>query len=119
MRVKGNFDLSGVIYAPKYTVTFNIEGKGRLVFRGICHTIIIKKMSGDCVLDLSQVTCKEMQCISLRKKAVVISGKVRSLSNVSLRDNATLHLNEKPLILNFSASDNSRITAESGEVMFP
>lgn len=119
LRVKGNFSLSGVIYAPKYKVVFSIEGKGKVVFRGICHTIIIKKMSGDCLLDLSQVTCKEMQCVSLRKKATVISGKVRSLSTASLHDNATLHLNEKPLILNFSAADNSRITAESGEVVFP
>jgi hypothetical protein len=58
IKIDGNFDISGIVYCPKYTVTMNIKGHGRLSLRGKCDRIIIKKMQGNCTLDLTEVTYK-------------------------------------------------------------
>ena len=109
IKVKGNFQLSGIIYCPKYTVTLNIKGDGRISFRGKCHSIIIKKIKGDCTLDLSEVTYKELQCVSLQGKSVVMAGNARAITPAILADDATLHVHERQLIFNPVITGNSRI----------
>ena len=71
IKIKGNFRLSGIVYCPRYTLTLDIKGDGRISFRGKCDRIIIKSMEGDCTLDLTGVTYKELHCQSLKGKANV------------------------------------------------
>jgi hypothetical protein len=107
--IEGSFDLSGIVYCPKYTLTLSIEGNGTIAFRGICNRIIIKRMSGECVLDLRDLTCKELRCESIRKKSKIIAGKTRVVTRANLFDEAILQLSDRPLITSFVTSDDSQI----------
>ena len=109
VKVSGNFQLAGIIYCPKYTVTLTIKGNGRISFRGKCYRIIIRKMQGNCTLDLTDVTYKELQCESLQGRSVVIAGNTRAITPAILSDDATLHVRGSELIFNPVTSGNSRI----------
>ena len=109
IRVKGTFDLSGTIYCPKYIITLSIQGDGRIAFRGKCARIVIKKMQGNCTLDLSDVTYKELECQSLQGRSVVKAGNARAITPAILSDEAILHVHERQLIFNPVTSGNSRI----------
>ncbi|MGC1241428.1 MAG: hypothetical protein WA874_07560 [Chryseosolibacter sp.] len=109
IKVKGEFKLSGIIYCPKYTVTLDIKGDGKISFRGKCYRIVIKKMQGDCTLDLTDVTYKELHCQSLKGKSIVLAGNARAITPAILADEAVLHVNERQLIFNPITSGNSRI----------
>ena len=109
MNVKGSFQLSGIIYCPKYTVTLSINGHGKIAFRGKCARIVIRKMKGESTLDLSGVTYKELHCKSLKGKSVVIAGNPRVISPANLEDDSILIVNDSPLIFNALTSDNARI----------
>lgn len=109
IRIKGRFQISGIMYCPKYTVTLNIKGDGRLAFRGKCGRIIIKKMQGNCTLDLTDVTYKELHCQSLQDRSVVIAGNARAITPAFLSGEATLHVHERQLVFNPVTSGNSRI----------
>jgi hypothetical protein len=113
VQIDGVFDLSGIIYCPKYTVTLTIKGEGRISFRGKCNRIIIRKMEGNCVLDLSDVTCKELRCEWIKDQATVISGKTRLISQANLNDKAELHIAERPLITSSAVNGSSRIVRRS------
>lgn len=107
--IDGNFDLSGIVYCPKYTLTLSITGNGVIAFRGITNRIIVKKMSGDCTLDLRDLTCKELRCESLRKKARILAGKTRVVTRANLADDALLQLSDRPLITSSITAGNSQI----------
>ena len=107
--IEGSFDLSGIVYCPKYTLTLVIEGKGMIALRGICNRIVIKKMSGECTLDLRDLTCKELRCESLRKKSRILAGKARVITKANLFDEAILQLTERPLITSSVTSGDSQI----------
>jgi hypothetical protein len=109
IKVNGNFQLAGIIYCPKYTVTLTIKGNGRISFRGKCYRIIIRKIQGDCTLDLTDVTYKELQCEALQGRSVVIAGNTRAITPAILSDDATLHVRDSQLIFNPVTSGNSRI----------
>lgn len=107
--VDGNFDLSGIIYCPKYNVTLVIKGEGKVSFRGKCNRVIIKKMEGICTLDLSDLTCKELRCEAIRGQTTVITGKTRVITQANLSDEAILHIAERPLITNAYTTGSSKI----------
>jgi hypothetical protein len=109
MKVEGTFELSGIVYAPRYTVILSVEGTGKISLGGICRFLIIRKLHGNCTLDISQLSCKELKCQSMRDKALVIAGRVRVVSEANLDDDAILFLKEKPLILNPVLSGNSQV----------
>lgn len=117
IKIKGEFKLSGIIYCPKYTVTLDIKGDGKISFRGKCYRIIIKQMQGDCTLDLTDVTYKELHCQSLKGKSVVIAGNARAITPAILSDEAVLHVNERQLIFNPVTSGNSKIVTMTGAGM--
>ena len=107
--IEGSFELSGIVYCPKYTLTLLIEGNGAIALRGICNRVVIKKMSGECVLDLRDLTCKELRCESIRKKSKILAGKTRVVTRANLFDEAILQLSERPLITSFATSGDSQI----------
>ncbi len=109
IKIEGTFDLSGIIYCPRYTVMISIRGDGKVAFRGKCDRIIVKKMKGNCILDLSDLTCKELQCESMRQKATIIVGKARVITKANLADESEMHLDKRPLITSSFVTGNSRI----------
>jgi hypothetical protein len=113
-KVRGNFELSGIIYCPKYTVMLDINGSGRIAFRGKCYSIVIRKMHGNCILDLTNVTCKELHCDLLGGNSVVFAGNVRAITPAILSDKAVLHVSEHQLIFNPVTSGDSKILTTSG-----
>jgi hypothetical protein len=116
--VDGIFDLSGIVYCPKYTVTLIIEGTGTVAFRGICNKIIIKKLSGNATLNLRDLTCKELRCEAVRDQGKIIAGKVRIVTKANLFDEAVLQLQDKPLITSAITSDNSKIVYGTDDLVF-
>jgi hypothetical protein len=111
IKIRGNFQVSGIIYCPKYTVTLEIKGDGKIAFRGKCYSIAIRKMTGDCILDLSDMTYKELRCESLEGKSIVLAGNTRAITPAILSDEAVLHVSEHQLIFNAITSGNSKILA--------
>jgi hypothetical protein len=109
VHISGTTDLSGIIYCPKYTVTFLIKGNGKIAFRGICNRIIVKKMRGNTTLDLRDLTCKEMRFESVQDQSRIITGKARVISQANLTGESILHIGEKPLITSAFVTGSSKI----------
>jgi hypothetical protein len=118
VNVEGTFELSGIIYCPKYTITLSIEGSGTIALRGICNKIVIKKMSGDCTLDLHDLTCKELRCESIKKKSKIRAGKTRVVTRADLFDDAILYLSDKPLVTSARTSGNAQIFQNDSDFAF-
>ena len=117
VNIEGTFDLAGTIYCPKYSVTLFIKGNGKATFRGKCDRVIIKRMEGNCILDLSELTSKELQCISIKGQSRIITGKTRLISQANLSDEAVLELGRNPLVTKSSISGKSRIVPHGTEVL--
>lgn len=97
-RASGNFDLSGLIYCPRYTLTISLSGTGTVSFRGTCKQIIVERINGDCVLDISDLSCREFQCRSALGKARIHVGKTRLISQANLMEHSTLKYTGQPFI---------------------
>jgi len=106
---EGKFDLSGLMYCPRYSVEFSVSGSGTIAFRGACKKLIIKKITGDCLLDLSEVVCKEVYCKSAKGNAVILIGPTKLISQANLTENATLQFKGKPLITNSAVGQSARM----------
>jgi hypothetical protein len=105
---KGIFDLSGIIYSKK-NVEFTVVGDGLIRFHGVCRKIIIHMVKGNCVLDFSKLTSKEVTCISLRDKSKTMVGPTKIISRANLQDDAILTYDSKARLESFSILGNSRI----------
>lgn len=106
---EGKFQLSGLMYCPRYTVEFNVSGQGTISFRGACRRLVIKNISGDCLLDLSEVVCKEVHCKSAKGKSILLVGPTKLISLANLSEDAMLQYKGKPLITNCSLKESARI----------
>jgi hypothetical protein len=109
IQISGTVDISGIIYCPKYTVTLQIKGDGKVVFRGICNRVIVKRMQGNCTLDLRDLTCKELRLEFIQNQSMIITGKTRVISQANLNDDAILHIAEKALLTRSLISGSSKI----------
>ncbi len=107
--IDGNFDLSGLIYCLGYTVTLSVKGEGKIKFNGKCHRLVIKKMTGNCTLDIRNLTCREIICQSLNGKARVITGKTRVISYRDITDESELNVLDKTLMIGRALTGNARI----------
>ena len=105
---KGVFDLSGMIYSRK-NVEFTIIGTGLIRFHGVCKKIIIHLVKGDCTLDFSKLTSKEVCCVSLRDNSQTIVGPTKVISRANLQDKAILKYSGNPRLQSYSIAGNSRI----------
>jgi hypothetical protein len=106
---KGNFNLSGLIYCGKNTVELNISGEGNITFTGVCKKLLIRRMEGNCNLDLSDMTCELVWCECIKGKSVITLGQTKIIELLSLDDDAVVRCEGKPVILNYSLRGNSRI----------
>jgi hypothetical protein len=105
---KGIFDLSGMIYSKK-TVEFTVIGDGIIRFHGVCSKIIIHMVKGNCTVDFSKLTSKEVSCVSLRDNSQTMVGPTRLISRANLQDQAVLMYSGKPRLQSYSILGKSKI----------
>jgi hypothetical protein len=106
--VNGCFDLSGMIYSKK-TVEFTVIGSGLIRFTGFCKKVIIHLVKGDCILDLSGVSSKEVSCISLRDRSRIMIGPTKVISRANIQDEAVFYYASMPLVRSYSLAGKARI----------
>jgi hypothetical protein len=105
----GNFELAGTIFCRYSKVGFNLTGIGTARFKGICKELVIQRMEGNCVLDLSELSCRSVRCEFVKSGAIIILGHVRSIEIVSVDENTTLTYKGDPLIFNHPAFSSPTI----------
>jgi hypothetical protein len=106
---RGNFNLSGLIYCGKSTVEMEIAGDGLIAFKGVCKKLLIRRIEGNCVIDLSNLTTESVWCESARGKSVVTLGKTKTIELLSLDEDALVRYEGKPILMNYSLRGNSKI----------
>jgi hypothetical protein len=115
--VIGNFDLSGLVFCQDYVVVLIISGSGRIALRGRCRKMIIKKVEGDCEVDLQQFSAKELSCDLVRGNSKVITGPVRLISFIRAEGNAVFTHSARSLCVTSYVNDSAQIrTYEKSEL---
>jgi hypothetical protein len=105
---KGTFELSGMIYS-KRNVEFTVIGDGVIRFHGVCKKIIFHLVKGNCTIDLSRLTTREVVCFSLRDSSRIMLGPTRVIHRANLQDEAILTYSSNTLLQNYSVLGKSRI----------
>jgi hypothetical protein len=105
---KGSFNLSGMIYS-KSTVELTVVGNGKITFHGYCKKLIIHLAKGDCTLDLSKLSTREVICISLRDKSKTMIGPTKVITRANVQDEAIFQYSSKPLLQDYSIVGNAKI----------
>jgi hypothetical protein len=107
---KGVFDLSGMIFSKK-TVEFTVIGTGNIKFRGFCKKLIIHLVKGECILDLSALSSKEVICFSLRDKTKTMLGPTKVITRANVQDEAILKYANNALLQDYSIVGKAKIEA--------
>jgi hypothetical protein len=98
----GNFNLSGLIYCRRSTVEINMAGEGTARFSGICKKLVIQRLEGNCVLDLSNISCQTVRCEMVKGKSIVLFGHIKFVEIINVEEEATVKYEGKPLLMNHS-----------------
>jgi len=106
---KGSFDLGGMIYCVRGTVTFRVAGDGCITFHGSCRRLVIDYANGNCVLDFSKLECKEVVCTTVKGRAEIVLGPTKVITRANVQDEATLWYTNNPVFTNYSISGTARI----------
>ena len=106
----GNFSLSGLIYCRQSTVEINMAGEGTARFNGICKKLVIQRVEGNCVLDLSNISCQTVRCEVVKGKSIILFGHIKFVELIAVEDEATVRYEGKPLLINHSLYENSEIS---------
>jgi hypothetical protein len=104
----GVFDLSGMIFSKK-TVEFTIIGTGNIRFHGFCKKLVIHLVKGECVLDLSALSSKEVICFSLRDNSKTMLGPTKIITRANVQDQAVLKYVDNSLLQDYSIVGKARI----------
>jgi hypothetical protein len=75
----------------------------------VCKKIIIHLVKGDCTLDFSRLTSKEVCCVSLRDNSQTIVGPTKVVSRANLQDKAILKYSGSARLQSYSVIGMSRI----------
>lgn len=113
---RGNFNLSGLIYCGKSTVELEVSGDGQIEFKGVCKRLMIKRVEGNCMIDLRNLTTETIWCESAKGNSVVTLGRTKTIELLSLDDDALVRYEGKPVLLNYSLRGNSKIECWKSEV---
>lgn len=104
----GSFDLSGMIYS-RNTIEFTVVGTGNIRLHGYCKKVVINLVKGECTLDFSKLSSKEVICISLRDKSRTIIGPTKVITRANVQDEAVFQYQSNPLLQAYSVVGNARI----------
>ena len=106
---EGKFVLSGLMYCPRYTVEFMVSGQGTISLRGACKKLIIKNIAGNCLLDLSEVVCREVYCKSASGKSIILVGSTKLIGQANLEEEAILQYKGRPLVTSCTLKQSARM----------
>jgi len=109
LTAKGNFVLSGIIFCRRNTVEFNLTGAGTASFTGACKTLLVQGIDGDCVLNLSNLSCEVVRVESGKGNSVIILGRTKRIELLNLDNDAIVKYEGRPLLVNYTLSGNSKI----------
>jgi hypothetical protein len=98
----GNFNLSGLIFCRQSTVEINMAGEGTARFNGICKKLVIQRVEGNCVLDLSNISCQTVRCEVVKGKSIILLGHIKFVEIINVEEEATVKYAGKPLLMNHS-----------------
>jgi len=105
----GDFNLSGLIYCRQSTVEIILSGQGTARFSGICKKLVIQRVEGNCILDLSDIACQTVRCEIVKGKSVVLFGHIKFIELITVDDEASVRYAGKPLLLNHSLYSNTEM----------
>ncbi len=106
---KGRFELSGLVFCSKNNLEISIDGTGTISLRGVCKKLIIRGIRGKVTLDLSQLTAKFVWCESVKDEAQIKLGPTKIIELISLDNEASVHYEGKPVLMNYALRGNSKI----------
>ena len=75
----------------------------------MCKRIIIHLVKGNCTIDFSRLTTREVTCFSLRDSSRIMLGPTRIILRANLQDEAVLTYSSNTLLQNYSVLGKSRI----------
>ncbi len=106
---KGNFNLSGIALCRKSTLEITMEGTGSIVLNGRCKNLVIQTISGDCTLDLTDLACKKIRCLSAIGKATIILGRTKEIEQMILGPDAIVRYADGSLLSEFPHGRSTRL----------
>lgn len=92
LTVRGDFTIDGLIYCPKYSLELIIRGNGILSLRGVCRQLVIKRVTGNAILDFEQVRITELICQDLSGTSELLVMQPRYIRQRNVGMNARLHI---------------------------
>lgn len=105
---EGVFNLSGILFCLYGSVELSVKGAGRVSFQGKCRKLIIHS-DGYCNIDLTELSCDEIVCKSVKGDSVIAIGKAKRILEANLDNSAVIKLHGNPRIVNYSLRNNARI----------
>lgn len=106
---KGTFNLSGIVLCRKSTLEIFLEGNGTVSLNGHCKTLLIHNLSGDCTLNLTDLACRKVRCLSATGKSTILFGRTRVIEELVLENEAYVRYPNRAVIHHYSISGNARL----------
>jgi hypothetical protein len=105
---RGTFQLSGIVFGRQSTFDIDIDGKGSVSFKGRCKNLIISSISGECTLDLSDVACRSVTCLSASGKSTIILGRTKVIKQLIIGNDTIVRYKGKPKLVDHLITENAR-----------
>ncbi|HJW31501.1 MAG TPA: hypothetical protein VJ508_19865, partial [Saprospiraceae bacterium] len=105
---RGTFQLSGIVLCRKSTFELDIDGKGVVSFKGRCKSLVIRNISGDCTINLSDLACRSITCLSASGKSTILLGRTRVIKELVIGNDTIVLYKGKPRLEKYTITDNAR-----------
>lgn len=93
--VYGDFRIKGLIHCPGYTLSLTIVGDGSITLHGICKRLEIRRISGNCIVNLDDLSTQELACLSLMGNSLLKVGSVKYISQRNVGPESALIIGNK------------------------
>jgi hypothetical protein len=84
--------IHGLIYCPKYSLELTVKGNGSMVFHGVCRDLVIRRVSGNCILDFEELKVRQLYCRELTGHSVLKMNDPRYVMERNIGEHAVLSL---------------------------
>ena len=110
---KGSFVLEGLIYCPKYSLELIICGEGSILLHGICRRLVLKKVTGNCVINVEDVQIRELSCENLSGKSVVKMKMPKFIIDKNVAEDAKIFFAGERQTIRHSITPNADASSEN------
>jgi len=105
---RGTFQLSGIVFCKQSTFEIDIDGKGSVSFKGRCRNLVINSICGECTLDLSDLACRSVTCLSASGKSTILLGRTQIIKQLVIGNDTIVRYKGKPKVVEHSITENAR-----------